>query len=58
MLDPDNDAGLAVKINSVLGDDALRKTMITKGRVYAANFTDDKLSLQLTRLYQNILNHA
>lgn len=57
-VDPDNDADLAIKINSLLGDEALRQTMINKGRAYAANFTDDKLSLQLMRLYRNILNHA
>jgi glycosyltransferase involved in cell wall biosynthesis len=57
-VDPDNDADLAAKISSVLADDKLRQTMVTKGRAYAASFTDDKLSLQLLRLYQNILNHA
>jgi glycosyltransferase involved in cell wall biosynthesis len=57
-VDPDDDAGLAKKLNSVLNDDGLRQNMITKGRVYAANFTDDKLSRQLMLLYQNILNDA
>lgn len=57
-VNPDDAAGLAEKLNQVLGDDDLRQNMITKGRAYAANFTDDKLSLQLMRLYQNILNHA
>ncbi|MDB5151183.1 MAG: glycosyltransferase [Mucilaginibacter sp.] len=55
---PDDDINLAEKLNNVLGDDGLRQHMITKGRAYAANFTDDKLSQQLMRLYQNILNHA
>lgn len=54
----DDDIGLAEKLNQVLSDDDLRQTMITKGRAYAANFTNDKLSLQLMQLYQNILNHA
>lgn len=57
-VNPDDDTNLAAKINQVLEDSRLRQTMITKGRAYAASFTDDKLSLQLTRLYQNILNHA
>jgi glycosyltransferase involved in cell wall biosynthesis len=57
-VNPDDDAGLAEKLNTVLNDDGLRQTMITKGRAYAANFIDDKLSRQLMRLYQNILNHA
>lgn len=57
-VNPDDDTGLAEKLNMVLSDDGLRQNMITKGRAYAANFTDDKLSLQLMRLYQNILNHA
>jgi glycosyltransferase involved in cell wall biosynthesis len=57
-VNPDDDAGLAEKLNSVLSDDGLRQNMITKGRTYAANFTDDKLSRQLMQLYQNILNHA
>jgi glycosyltransferase involved in cell wall biosynthesis len=57
-VNPDDDTDLAAKINQVLADGQLRQTMITKGRVYAANFTDNKLSLQLMQLYQNILNHA
>ncbi|WP_413666338.1 glycosyltransferase family 4 protein [Mucilaginibacter sp. Mucisp86] len=57
-INPDDDAGLAEKLNQVLSDDGLRQNMITKGHTYAANFTDDKLSLQLMQLYQNILNHA
>ncbi|WP_431200929.1 glycosyltransferase family 4 protein [Mucilaginibacter sp. P25] len=57
-VNPDDDIGLAEKLNQVLSDDDLRQTMITKGRAYAANFTNDKLSLQLMQLYQNILNHA
>jgi glycosyltransferase involved in cell wall biosynthesis len=57
-VNPDDDTSLAEKLNQVLSDDSLREHMITKGRVYAANFTDDKLNLQLMRLYQNILNHA
>ncbi|AYL97094.1 glycosyltransferase family 4 protein [Mucilaginibacter celer] len=57
-VNPDDDKDLAAKINRVLADDELRQTMITNGRAYAANFTDDKLSLQLLQLYQNILNHA
>jgi len=54
---PDDDAGLAEKINSVLADDLLRQNMIIKGRAYATRFTEDKLSRQLMRLYQNILSH-
>ncbi|QEM11973.1 glycosyltransferase family 4 protein [Mucilaginibacter rubeus] len=54
---PDDDAGLAEKINSVLANDLLRQNMITKGCAYATNFTEDKLSRQLMRLYQNILSH-
>jgi glycosyltransferase involved in cell wall biosynthesis len=57
-VNPDDDTGLAEKLNMVLNDDDLRQNMITKGRAYAANFTDDKLSRQLMQLYQNILNHA
>ncbi|HEX8023186.1 glycosyltransferase family 1 protein [Mucilaginibacter sp.] len=57
-VNPDDDASLAEKLNRVLSDDRLRQNMITKGRAYAANFTDDKLSRQLMQLYQNILNHA
>ncbi|WP_114936376.1 glycosyltransferase family 4 protein [Mucilaginibacter endophyticus] len=54
---PDDDAGLAEKINSVLANELLRQNMIIKGRAYATNFTEDKLSRQLMQLYQNILNH-
>jgi glycosyltransferase involved in cell wall biosynthesis len=57
-VNPDDDTDLAAKINQVLTDGQLRQTMITRGRIYSANFTDDKLSLQLMQLYQNILNHA
>lgn len=57
-INPDDDTGLADKLNQVLSNDGLRQNMIAKGRTYAANFTDDKLSLQLMQLYQNILNYA
>jgi glycosyltransferase involved in cell wall biosynthesis len=57
-INPDDEVDLAEKLNRVLNDGDLRQNMITKGSTYAANFTDDELSLQLMQLYQNILNHA
>ncbi len=55
---PDDDAGLAANINKVLKNDTLRQLMAEQGRRYAANFTEEKLSLQLMQLYTNTLSHA
>ncbi len=57
-VDPDDMMALATHVNFILNNDNLRQTMITKGREHAENFNDDKLALQLQRLYDNILNHA
>jgi glycosyltransferase involved in cell wall biosynthesis len=55
---PDDADALANQVNAILDDESLAQTMIAKGREYAENFSDDKLALQLQRLYYNILNHA
>ncbi len=57
-VDPDDAAGLAANINKVLKDEPLRQLMAEKGRLYAANFAEDKLSLQLMQLYNHTLSHA
>lgn len=51
---PDDEKGLAEKINLILSDDALMQNMIVQGLQYAANFADDKLSAQLMQLYKNL----
>lgn len=55
---PDDVTKLAENINKVLKDEPLRQMMAEKGRLYATNFTEDKLSLQLMQLYKNTLSHA
>ncbi|RZA01404.1 MAG: glycosyltransferase family 1 protein [Sphingobacteriaceae bacterium] len=57
-VNPDDAAGLAANINKVLKDETLRQQMAEKGRQYAAEFAEEKLSLQLMQLYTNTLNHA
>lgn len=53
-VNPDDDKGLAGKINVILGDDTLKQNMIAQGLQYAANFAEDKLSAQLMQLYKNL----
>lgn len=57
-VDPDDERGLAEKINLVLTDSALRQNMIEKGLQYSANFADEKLIAQYASLYNAVLNHA
>lgn len=57
-VDPDDAAGLAQKIDLLLNDDTLRQNMIKKGLLFADNFTDDKLALQMQQLYLNTLTNA
>jgi glycosyltransferase involved in cell wall biosynthesis len=53
-VDPDDDADLAEKINSLLNDDLLREKMIIEGREYSLNFEDAKLADQLMQLYKSL----
>jgi glycosyltransferase involved in cell wall biosynthesis len=53
-VNPDDDKGLAKKINLILNDDTLKQNMIAQGLQYAANFAEDKLSAQLMQLYKNL----
>lgn len=57
-VDPDDATGLAQKIDLLLNDDTLRQNMIKKGLLFADNFTDDKLALQMQQLYLNTLTNA
>lgn len=57
-VDPDDAAGLTSAINKVMVDEVLRSKMIQEGLLHAAEFTDEKLSLQLNELYINTLNNA
>lgn len=57
-VDPDDEKGLAEKVNLILTDSGLKQAMIKSGLEYATNFNDDKLALQLQQLYTNTLNHA
>jgi glycosyltransferase involved in cell wall biosynthesis len=53
-INPDDEKGLADKVNHILTDEALKQTMIMQGLQYAANFAEDKLAAQLMRLYKNL----
>ncbi|WP_184542651.1 glycosyltransferase family 4 protein [Mucilaginibacter sp. FT3.2] len=56
--DPDDADRLAQKVNFLLNNDNARQNMIKKGLLFADNFTDDKLALQMQRLYTNTLTNA
>jgi glycosyltransferase involved in cell wall biosynthesis len=53
-VDPDDEKGLAQKINRIFADEKLRQTMIAGGKQHAARFECSKLSAQLMNLYNNI----
>ncbi|HTH82787.1 MAG TPA: glycosyltransferase family 1 protein [Mucilaginibacter sp.] len=55
--DPDNEADLAEKINSILNNPGLAQNMREQGLAYATKFDEYELAAQLMQLYQSI-QHA
>jgi glycosyltransferase involved in cell wall biosynthesis len=55
---PDDEKGLAEKIDLVLKDTTLSQQMIERGMLYAARFEEKKLAAQLMGVYQKVLQHA
>ena len=52
---PDNTAGMADAIIRTCTDEKLRLQMIAKGKEYARNFTDEKLSQDLMEVYWKVV---
>jgi glycosyltransferase involved in cell wall biosynthesis len=55
---PDDEKGLAEKIDLVLKDSSLSQQMIERGMLYAAKFEEKKLAAQMMSVYQKVLQHA
>lgn len=53
-VDPDDAEAMAKAISRVVGDKALRGTMISKGYEYAKNFTDEVLARKLHEVYEKL----
>ena len=51
---PDDAEAMAKAISRVVGDKALRGTMISKGYEYAKNFTDEVLARKLHEVYEKL----
>jgi glycosyltransferase involved in cell wall biosynthesis len=52
---PKDEQGLSDAVNRVLDDNVLRKQMITRGKIYAAAFTEENHARQLMQTYKNLL---
>lgn len=52
---PTDEKELAARLDEVLNDEALRSTMIEKGKEYASRFTMDKLVCSLLDVYGKVL---
>ncbi|MBE0488628.1 MAG: glycosyltransferase [Halomonas sp.] len=48
----------AAKVNSLLGDDSLRRTLSARGQAYAAGWHEDVKAAELVALYRCQLEHA
>ena len=53
-VNPDDAQGMADAILRTCTDEDLRQHMISEGKKYALNFSDEKLSLDLMRVYENL----
>jgi len=55
-VNPDDDKAMAKAITDVMNDDGLRQAMITKGRIFAARFSEERLCEDLTNVYEKLMN--
>lgn len=53
-VNPDDAKGMADAILRTCTDEALRQHMISEGKKYALNFSDEKLSNDLMKVYENL----
>lgn len=53
-VNPDDAKGMADAILRTCTDEALRQHMISEGKKYALNFSDEKLSHDLMKVYENL----
>ena len=57
-VDPNNVEEMAAAIKKVLQDEELQKLMIRNGYEYARNFDEGKVSTNINRVYEKVMNHA
>lgn len=57
-VDPDDEKDLANKLQMLLTNKELQKTMIDKGHIYTQKFEDKVLCEQLMALYNNVVSNA
>lgn len=55
-VDPDDAEAMAMAIGKVMTDEALRATMIAKGKEYAQRFSDERLCEELVRVYNALIH--
>lgn len=53
-VNPDDDTAMANAIQRVTGDTELRQKMIESGKIFAQNFTDEKLCADLVAVYNKL----
>ena len=53
-VNPDDEKGMANAILRTCTDESLRQHMINEGKKYALNFSDEKLSHDLMKVYENL----
>lgn len=53
-VNPDDEKGMANAILRTCTDESLRQHMISEGKKYALNFSDEKLSHDLMKVYENL----
>ena len=51
-------ADFAAKVNQLLGDDALRRTLAARGRAYVAGWHEDARAAELAGLYRSVTDQA
>lgn len=57
-VNPDDHHELAAQLMDILGDDNKKAGMVAAGKEYVAKFQNEKISLQIQELYENILDNA
>ena len=55
-VDPDDAEAMRKAVESVLGDETLRRRMIADGREHIKRFTDETLCADLIRVYEKTMS--
>lgn len=57
-IEQDNAPQLLESINKIFSDDDLANKMITNGKIFTLNFSEEKIAANLMAVYKKTLNHA